>query len=477
MSAFLSEGSLRSPTSSNGSEPVFEVEATAASIFGIFIHWDKVSSSKGYLLFAAEATPIVARTALIKASILSVAKQGLPSSSEEDGDELSEHSPSCNEGLESDTNSILIFSCRLDLREDFISSLITSLKSDTRRGASSSNEAEILENRMQADAVLHSGYFHPVLRAWQSTATSLHASNLMYPIFITDNPDGIEPINSLPGQARYGVNKLEEMLRPLVEDGLKCVLIFGVPSKVTKDERGSAADAEDTPAILAIRKIRSLFPQLLIACDVCLCPYTSHGHCGILREDGSIQNETSCQRLAEVAVAYARAGCHVIAPSDMMDGRIGAIKKALISNDFGNRVSVLSYSAKFASCFYGPFRDAAQSKPAFGDRKCYQLPPGARGLASRAVDRDVREGADMLMVKPGMPYLDLVREVKDKHPDLPLAVYHVSGEYAMLWHGAKAGAFDLKIAVLEAMTGFRRAGADIIITYYVPQLLKWVKEQ
>ncbi|KAF2978589.1 hypothetical protein EK904_006632 [Melospiza melodia maxima] len=154
----------------------------------------------------------------------------------------------------------------------------------------------------------------------------------------------------------YGVNKLEGMLRPLVEDGLKCVLIFGVPSKVHKDERGSAADAEGTPAIQAIRKIHSTFPELLIACDVCLCPYTSHGHCGILREDGTIQNELSCQRLAEVALAYAKAGCHIVAPSDMMDGRIAAIKQALISNDLGNKVSVMSYSAKFASCFYGPFR-------------------------------------------------------------------------------------------------------------------------
>uniref|UniRef100_A0A8C3KL20 Delta-aminolevulinic acid dehydratase n=1 Tax=Calidris pygmaea TaxID=425635 RepID=A0A8C3KL20_9CHAR len=237
---------------------------------------------------------------------------------------------------------------------------------------------------MQADSILHSGYFHPVLRSWQCTATTFDASNLIYPIFVTDSPDAVEQIPSLPGQARYGVNKLEGMLRPLVEDGLKCVLIFGVPSKVHKDERGSAADAEDTPAIQAIKKIRSTFPELLIACDVCLCPYTSHGHCG----------------------------CHIVAPSDMMDGRIAAMKNALISNDLGNKVSVMSYSAKFASCFYGPFRDAALSKPAFGDRRCYQLPPGARGLAMRAVDRDVREGADMLMVKPGMPYLDLVRDVK-----------------------------------------------------------------
>ncbi|NXK93270.1 HEM2 dehydratase, partial [Formicarius rufipectus] len=161
---------------------------------------------------------------------------------------------------------------------------------------------------MQAESVLHSGYCHAVLRAWQSTATTFSATNLIYPIFVTDSPDAVEPIPSLPGQARYGVNKLEGMLQPLVEDGLKCVLIFGVPSKVHKDERGSAADAEGTPAIQAIRRIRSTFPELLVACDVCLCPYTSHGHCGILREDGTIQNELSCQRLAEVALAYAKAG-------------------------------------------------------------------------------------------------------------------------------------------------------------------------
>ncbi|XP_077691985.1 delta-aminolevulinic acid dehydratase isoform X2 [Eretmochelys imbricata] len=285
------------------------------------------------------------------------------------------------------------------------------------------------------------------------------------------------PVPVQEARTGYGVNKLEGMLRPLVDEGLKCVLIFGVPTKVPKDERGSAADVENTPAIQAIKKICSSFPELLIACDVCLCPYTSHGHCGILRKDGTIQNEASCQRLAEVSLAYAKAGCHIVAPSDMMDGRIAAMKEALISNNMGNKVSVMSYSAKFASCFYGPFRDAALSKPAFGDRRCYQLPPGARGLALRAVDRDVREGADMLMVKPGMPYLDLVRDVKAKHPAHPLAVYHVSGEFAMLWHGAQAGAFSLKAAVMEVMTGFRRAGADIIITYYVPQLLKWLKEE
>uniref|UniRef100_A0A671XZT0 Delta-aminolevulinic acid dehydratase n=1 Tax=Sparus aurata TaxID=8175 RepID=A0A671XZT0_SPAAU len=304
-----------------------------------------------------------------------------------------------------------------------------------------------------AESILHSGYFHPTLRYWQTCIADLRPDNLIYPIFITSL--------SLKKQVSQ------------VHSELKHTVIF-VSSR--QDDRGSGADAGDTPAVLAVKKIRSLFPELLVACDVCLCPYTSHGHCGILNDDGTLNNDASCLRLGEVALAYAQAGCHIIAPSDMMDGRVRAIKQALISNGLGNKVSVLSYSAKFASCYYGPFRDAAQSKPAFGDRRCYQLPPGARGLAIRAVERDVKEGADMLMVKPGLPYLDIVREVKDKFPSHPLAVYNVSGEFAMMWHGAQAGAFDLRAAVMEAMTAFRRAGADIIITYYTPQLLGWLKE-
>ncbi|XP_077986313.1 delta-aminolevulinic acid dehydratase-like [Glandiceps talaboti] len=325
-------------------------------------------------------------------------------------------------------------------------------------------------------SVLHSGYFNDVLRSWQTTQTTFDSSNLIYPLFITDDANAIEPINSLPGQARYGVEKLEVAVKPLVEKGLKTVLLFGVPSTLPKDGKATHADSAETPVILAIKKLRSLFSNLVIACDVCLCPYTDHGHCGILYEDGTINNTASIQRLAAVALAYAQAGCHIIAPSDMMDGRVGAIKHSLHSNGLGSKVCVLSYSAKFASCFYGPFRDAAKSAPAFGDRRCYQLPPGARGLASRAVDRDVAEGADILMVKPAMPYLDIVRQTKDKYPTIPLAVYQVSGEFAMIYHGAKAGALDLERAVMESITGMRRAGADIIITYYTPMLLDWLKK-
>ncbi|XP_033643525.1 uncharacterized protein LOC117303441 isoform X1 [Asterias rubens] len=324
--------------------------------------------------------------------------------------------------------------------------------------------------------LFHGAIHHDVLRTWQSGNVNIDASSLIYPLFITDNPNDVEPIDSLPGQSRYGVNQLNKVLEPLVKKGLRSVLLFGVPSHLPKDGNGSHADDDTTPVILAIRKIRDSFPSLLVCCDVCLCAYTDHGHCGLLNEDGTIDNIPSILRLAEVAVAYAKAGCQVVAPSDMMDGRIGAIKTALVNNGLEGKVSVMSYSAKFASSFYGPFRSAAKSAPSFGDRKCYQLPAGAKGLASRAVERDVAEGADILMVKPGMPYLDIVKQTKDKFPDYPLAVYHVSGEYAMLYHASQAGALDLKAAVIESLTAMRRAGADIIITYFVPSLLDWLKK-
>ncbi|KAG8297205.1 hypothetical protein J6590_040347 [Homalodisca vitripennis] len=204
--------------------------------------------------------------------------------------------------------------------------------------------------------------------------------------------------------------------------------------------------------------LRSSFPDLVIACDVCLCSYTIHGHCGILRDNGSIHNELSIRRLAEVAVAYAKAGCHIVAPSDMMDGRVLAIKNALREAQMYSSVSLLSYAVKFASAFYGPFREASKSSPAFGNRKAYQLPPGSSGLAARSASRDVDEGCDLLMVKPGIAYLDILRQTKQAYPNIPLFVYQVSGEYAMLYHAAKAGSFSLEDGVAETLTAFRRAG-------------------
>ncbi|KAJ1560728.1 hypothetical protein HK096_007449, partial [Nowakowskiella sp. JEL0078] len=231
------------------------------------------------------------------------------------------------------------------------------------------------------------------------------------------------------------------------------------------------ADDEDGPVIRAIELFRKEFPNVLVACDLCLCAYTDHGHCGLIHKDGTIDNVASITRLAQVAVNYAKAGCQVIAPSDMMDGRIGAIKQALLENGLSNTVAVMSYSAKFASVFYGPFRDAACSAPSSGDRKNYQLPPISRGLARRATDRDIGEGADVIMVKPGYPYLDIVRDLKEAYPDYPLAIYQVSGEYAMLCHAAKNKVFDLKAGVLEGLEGALRAGANILITYFTPMLL------
>jgi porphobilinogen synthase len=245
--------------------------------------------------------------------------------------------------------------------------------------------------------------------------------------------------------------------------------------KCEKDPRGGPADDQQGPVILAIKKLRSLFPELYIACDVCLCEYTSHGHCGVLHEDGTINTEPSVARIAEVAVEYAKAGAHCVAPSDMMDGRIKAIKRGLMDNGLANRCTLMSYSAKFASSLYGPFRDAAGSAPSFGNRKCYQLPPSARGLARRAITRDIGEGADIIMVKPALPYVDIIADAAQIAPDHPLACYQVSGEFAMIHAGAKAGVYDLQTMAFEAADSMLRAGATLILTYFTPEFLDWLE--
>lgn len=322
---------------------------------------------------------------------------------------------------------------------------------------------------------LHSGIFHPTLRKIQEQNVDLHPHNLKYPVFVLEDDDAIQEIASMPGICRYGANKLKTHLEPLVAKGLSSVLLFGVIETIPKDSRASGADSDDNPVVRALPKLREWFPNLLIACDVCLCPYTDHGHCGIINEN-NLDNAASINRIAEISLKYALRGAHIIAPSDMMDNRIKAIKDTLISHGLEKRVAILSYAAKFASHFYGPFRDAAKSAPAFGDRRCYQLPPGSKGLAARAVERDVEEGADMLMVKPGLPYLDIVRQTKDMFPNMPLYVYQVSGEYAMLYHAGNSGALNLHAALMEAMTSMRRAGADCIITYYTPLLLDLISK-
>jgi porphobilinogen synthase len=275
----------------------------------------------------------------------------------------------------------------------------------------------------------------------------------------------------MPGVFRLGFDTLVDELAGLInrpKHALEAVLLFGVMSAESKDDNGDSFAR--SPVIKALQLLKEAYgTKLMLAVDICLCGYTSHGHCGVLNADGSINNAASVQQLTRMAVAFADAGADLIAPSDMMDGRIGAIKEALANREIG----VMSYAAKFKSCLYGPFRDAADSAPSFGDRAAYQLPAAARDLALRAAKRDYEQGADFLMVKPGTLYLDIIRDLKNTLP-LPLAVYHVSGEYAALIAGANAGAFDLKAAVLETMTAFLRAGCEIVISYFTPQILDWL---
>jgi len=298
---------------------------------------------------------------------------------------------------------------------------------------------------------------------------------LIYPIFISDSPDEMSPIPSLPNQSRMGLNRLLPFLEPLLAKGLQSVILFGVPMAAgVKDAQATAADDPKGPVIAAISLLRKHCPSLFIVADVCLCEYTSHGHCGILREDGTLNNDLSVNRISDVAMAYAQAGAHCVAPSDMNDGRIRAIKLKLIEAGLSHRVLLMSYSAKFSGCLYGPFRDAAGSCPSFGDRKCYQLPPAGRGLARRAIQRDINEGADVIMVKPAGQYLDIISDAKDLGKDLPVAAYQVSGEYAMIHAGARAGVFDLKAMAIESTESILRAGASIVITYFAPEFLDWL---
>ncbi|PKI83101.1 Hem2p [Malassezia vespertilionis] len=293
-------------------------------------------------------------------------------------------------------------------------------------------------------------------------------------LFITDEADAKIALGGMPNQHRWGVNRLEEFLRPLVERGLQSVILFGVPVTKPKDARGVLADDVEGPVIAGIRKIHALFPELFVAADVCLCEYTSHGHCGILHEDGTVDNSASIQRLADVAVAYAKAGAQCVAPSDMMDGRIGAIREGLRKAGLASKTTLMAYSAKFASKMYGPFREAVASAPAFGDRRCYQLPPNARGLARRAIHRDIAEGADIIMVKPALPYLDVLADAREIAPDYVRACYQVSGEYSTLHAAANAGVGELRALVEETITSMLRAGATLILTYFTPELLEWI---
>jgi porphobilinogen synthase len=312
---------------------------------------------------------------------------------------------------------------------------------------------------------------------WVVQELTSSQETFVYPLFISDKPDDKIPISSMPGQFRLGINQLSEFLAPLIDQGLASVILFGVINdNAAKNAWGDMADAAHSPVIEGIQLIRAKFPSVYIMSDVCLCEYTDHGHCGILHKDGSLDNSASVSRLTEVASRYAEAGAHCVAPSDMNDCRVAAIKKGLLESQLAHQVAVMAYSAKFHSALYGPFREAAASQPAFGDRKCYQLPPGARGLARRAIHRDLDEGADIILVKPAGSYLDIIRDAKEISPDIVVAAYQVSGEYLSLHAAAEAGVASLKELVFESCEAMVRAGATVIISYYTPNFLQWLSE-
>lgn len=332
----------------------------------------------------------------------------------------------------------------------------------------------LTESTTEISSILQGGYNHPLAREWQSER-QLTKLMFIFPLFISDISDEEIVMESLPNIKRVGIEKLLQYVSPLVEKGLRAVILFGVIMKPgVKDEEGTPADDPQGPVISAIRLLREKFPQLYIMCDVCLCEYTSHGHCGILHEDGTLKREQSVLRIGAVAQSYAKAGANCVAPSDMMDGRIREIKRGLIEAQLENKVLVMSYSAKFLGSLYGPFRDIAGSVPSHGDRKLYQLPSGGAGLARRALQRDIDEGADAFIVKPSTFYLDIVSEASKICKDFPLCVYQVSGEYAMLHAAAEKGVVDLKAIAFESHHGFLRAGARLIISYFTPEFLDWL---
>jgi porphobilinogen synthase len=301
--------------------------------------------------------------------------------------------------------------------------------------------------------------------------TRLDPGDFVLPLFVEEGLDGRAAISAMPGVDRLSISAAVAEAGEAAALGIPAVLLFGIPAH--KDEEGSGAWDDEGAVQLATRAIKDAHPDVLVIADLCLCEYTSHGHCGLLRADGSVDNDASVELLARTAISQAQAGADVIAPSDMMDGRVGAIRAAL-DEEGRSDTPILAYSAKFASAFYGPFREAADSTPAFGDRRGYQMDPANGDEALREALLDVQEGADMVMVKPALPYLDVVRRVKDA-THLPVAAYNVSGEYAMVKAAAAAGYLDERAAVLEALTSIRRAGADIVITYHAKDAARWLQ--
>ena len=302
--------------------------------------------------------------------------------------------------------------------------------------------------------------------------THLSVDNLIYPLFIAESIKEAIEISSMPGNYRWPVERIAREAEAIAKLGIPAVLLFGIPD--FKDSVGTEAYNPNGVVQAAVREIKRVVPELIVVTDVCLCEYTDHGHCGVVDATGYVQNDPTLDLLAKMALSHAEAGADIIAPSDMMDGRVGAIRSALDENGFDN-TPIMAYSAKYASGFYGPFREAADSTPAFGDRRSYQMdPPNARE-ALREVELDIAEGADMIIVKPALAYLDIIARVRERF-DLPLAAYNVSGEYAMLKAAARLGWLDEERVVRETLTSIKRAGADMIITYHAKEAARWLNE-
>jgi porphobilinogen synthase len=291
--------------------------------------------------------------------------------------------------------------------------------------------------------------------------TSLSVDDLVMPLFVA--PEAL-PNERLPGMGRHTVDSVVQECEDLLRLGVQSVILFGLPED--KDEEGSGAWIDDGVVQRALRALRARFPELLLMTDVCLCEYTSHGHCGIVDLSGNVDNDASVELLVRTAVSHVEAGADVVCPSDMMDGRVGAMREQL------PETPIIAYSAKYASAFYGPFRDVADSAPSFGDRRGYQMDPGNVREALRECEQDIAEGADMIMIKPALPYLDVIRAARDRF-DLPIAAYNVSGEYAMVKAAAAAGDLDERTAAIECLTAIRRAGADLVFTYWAKEFASW----
>jgi porphobilinogen synthase len=305
--------------------------------------------------------------------------------------------------------------------------------------------------------------------------TTLNPSDFILPLFVSEKISERRPIPSMPGVCQLSVEEVADEAGKAHESGLQAVILFGIPKE--KDEQASGAYADDGVVQRAVSVIKAKCPELAVITDVCLCEYMSHGHCGVTRLDGEhfhVLNDASVELLAKTALSHAKAGADMVAPSDMMDGRIGAIRETLDTNGFED-IGIVSYAAKFASVFYGPFRDAAESPPQFGDRRTYQMDSANADEALREIALDVDEGADIIMIKPALPYLDILWRARQRFGK-PMAVYHVSGEFAVVKAAAEKGVVDERAAVLEIMTSIKRAGADIIVTYWARELAGWIRK-